>query len=162
MENEDLYPIQDFDNTQIDVSDNDILMSSLLLSSGSDFSGYSLDTFDRIVSGIPYYFGYYGIINESDAYLYYGSEASINDSNVYFGLDCKEVHIYVDESDVFQFEMLSAPGSSFVLDTSKICYTNLASGFPTLGDLELSLPGITIVGLLASFIVIVFTRTSRR
>lgn len=162
MENEIFYPSEDLDTDVLTVSDNDFLLSSLMVSSGSDFSGYSLDTFDRIVSGIPYYYGYYGIINESDAYLYYGSEASINDSNVYFGLDCKEVHIYVDESDVFQFEKLSAPGSSFVLDTSKICYTNLASGFPTLGDLELSLPGITIVGLLASFIVIVFTRTSRR
>lgn len=162
MENENLYPLQDLDNTQIDVSENDFLMSSIMISSGSDFSVYSLDTFDRIVSGIPSYYGYYGIINGSDAYLYYGSEASINDSNVYFGLDCKEVHIYVDESDVFEFEMLSAPGSSFVLDTSKICYTNLESGFPTLGDIELSLPGITIVGLLTSFIVIVFTRTSRR
>lgn len=162
MENEIIYPSEDFESEDLTVSENDFLLSSLMLSSGSDFNGYSLDTFDRIVSGIPSYYGYYGIINESDAYLYYGSESSINGSTVSFGLDCKEVHIYVDESDIFQFETFSAPGSSFILGTSSICYTNLISGYPTLGDSELSLSAIAAVGLIASALVIVFNRSSRR
>lgn len=144
----------------IDVTSNDVSVNEYVIQ-GSDFYGYALDTFDRVISGIPPYYGYYGIVNDSDAYLYFGSENSVNGLNIAFGADCKEVHFYDDGSGNFQIENTASPGASFLVGTSDICYTNLISGFPTLGDSELSFSGIAALFLVSSALIIVFNRSRR-
>lgn len=147
---------------EFDVSFNDVSTNTFTYVSGSDFTGYALDTFDRIVSGIPSYYGYYGFLTDTDAYLYYGSESSVNGSNISFGMDCKEVHLYENADSDLQIETTASPSASFILGSSDLCYTNLLSGFPTLGDSELSFSGIAALFLLSSALVIVFNRSSRR
>ena len=144
-----------------DVTSNDVSNNNLPYVLGNDFSGYALDTFDRIISGIPSYYGYYGFLTDTDAYLYYGSESSVNGSNIAFGMDCKEVHLYENADSVLQIETNNAPAASFVLGSSELCYTNLISGFPRLGDSELSFSGIAALFLLSSALVIVFNRSRR-
>lgn len=144
------------------ISENDLSSTEYqVFVQGDSFSGYALDTFDRIVSGIPGWYGYCGLIYHDQAYLYFGSESSVNGSNISFGSDCKEVKLYVDSEGNIQSETLAAPSVSFVLGTSDLAYTNLISGNPTLGDLELSY--INVAGLLvfSAALVIIFNRSRR-
>lgn len=144
------------------ISENDLATNEYQVFVQNDsFSGYALDTFDRIVSGIPAWYGYCGLIYDDQAYLYFGSESSVNGSSISFGSDCKEVRLYVDENGDFQIETMAAPSVSFVLGTSDLAYTNLISGCPTLGDLELSYSNIAGLVLLSSALVIIFNRSRR-
>lgn len=144
------------------VSENDFLTSQYQVFVQNDsFSGYALDTFDRIVSGIPGWYGYYGLIYDDQAYLYFGSESSVNGSSISFGSDCKEVHLYVDTDGNIQSETLASPSASFVLGTSDMAYTNLISGSPTLGDLELSYSNIAGLLIFSTALVIIFNRSRR-
>lgn len=144
------------------VSANDISSTEYQVFVHEDsFSGYALDTFDRIVSGIPGWYGYCGLIYDDQAYLYFGSESSVNGPSISFGSDCKEVRLYVDSEGNIQNETMAAPSVSFILGASDLAYTNLISGNPTLGDLELSYSNIAGLLIFSSALVIIFNRSRR-
>lgn len=140
------------------VSSNDTLITVY----ESDFTEKCLDTFDRVVSDLPSYYAYCAYaLDDSSMILITGSTYSVSGSSLYFGDDAKALLLTENDSSIL-LDGYSVPGYGIVVESSKIYYTNMISGYPSLGDHHLNFTSFACLGLLCCVLGSILSRSSRR
>lgn len=122
-----------------------------------------IDTLDRIVVGLPSYYGYVAYqVSEENYVLLSGSKYSVNGQSITFGSDCLFVNLVVDSDENLQLDTYHI--SEYVVDIqpSQVVYTNLLDGYPQLGDSEISFSSFIALGMICVVVGSVLNRMSRR